>query len=123
MAAAAVPDGAIASWDVVRVDFPYADVVVTRRRPALVIATPSVTASFAILWLLMITSATHGRWPLDVAISDLRLGGLSHPCVVRTSKVTAIDSRLAIRIGQLAPGDCTKVAAYLGELLSGGLKG
>jgi len=52
-------DGAIAPWDIVRVDFPFADQAATRRRPALVIAAPAATDAFSIVWVLMITSATH----------------------------------------------------------------
>lgn len=120
---AAPPPGAIAPWDIVRVDFPFADEATTRRRPALVIATPSATDAFSILWVLMITSAARGRWPLDIPISDLRVGGLSHACVVRASKITALDSRLAVRIGELAGADRAQVAACLSELLGHVLTG
>ncbi len=65
----------------------------------------------------MITSAAHERWPLDVAISNLRLGGLTHACVVRVSKVTTLDERLAARIGELSAPDRVKVAAGLRTLL------
>lgn len=111
------PAGKVAPWDIVRVDFPFADQATTRRRPALVIAAPAATDAFSILWVLMITSAARERWPLDVAISDLHLGGLSHPCVVRTSKVTTLDSRLAVRIGELAVADRAKITACLDQLL------
>ncbi len=60
----------------------------TRRRPALVAAAPAATDASAILRVLMITSAARKRWPLDVPISNLRLGGLTQACVVRVSKVT-----------------------------------
>ena len=123
MEAAPPPEGAIALWNIVRVDFPFADEATIRRRPALVIATPSATDAFSILWVLMITSAARGRWPLDIPISDLRLGGLSHTCVVRTSKVTTLDSRLAVRIGELAAADRAKVAACLRDLLGDVLTG
>lgn len=123
MGAAPPAEGAIVSWDIVRVDFPFADEATIRRRPALVIATPSATDAFSMLWVLMITSAARGRWRLDIPISDLRLGGLSHPCVVRTSKVTTLDSRLAVRIGTLAAADRPKVAACLGDLLGDVLTG
>ena len=96
------PNGAIASWDIVRVDFAFADQAATRRRPALVIAAPAATDGFAILWVLMITSAARESWLLDVPISELRLGGLTHRCVVRVSKVTTLDERLASRIGELS---------------------
>jgi mRNA-degrading endonuclease toxin of MazEF toxin-antitoxin module len=114
----AAPSGTIAPWDIVRVDFPFADAATTRRRPALVIATPSATVGFSIVWVLMITSAVHGRWKLDVPVSDLRLGGLSRDCVVRTSKIAALDSRLVVRIGELAAADRAQVAAGLVELLA-----
>ncbi len=109
---------AIAPWDIVRVDFPFADQAATRRRPALVIAAPAATGAFTVLWVLMITSAARERWPLDVPISDLPLGGLSHACVVRVGKVTTLDERLAARIGELSTPDRAEVAAGLGMLLS-----
>ena len=109
---------AIAPWDIVRVDFPFADQAATRRRPALVIAAPAATGAFTVLWVLMITSAARERWPLDVPSSDLPLGGLSHACVVRVGKVTTLDERLAARIGELSTPDRAEVAAGLGMLLS-----
>jgi mRNA-degrading endonuclease toxin of MazEF toxin-antitoxin module len=110
-------------WDIVRVDFPFADEATTRRRPALVIATPAATDAFSIVWVLMITSAVHERWATDVPISDLRRGGLSRACVVRTSKVTALDSRLVTPIGELAAIDRGGVAACLNDLLAAALAG
>lgn len=117
------PQGAIAAWDIVRLDFPFADQAATRRRPALAIAAPAATDAFSILWVLMITSAARERWPLDVPISDLRLGGLTHACVVRVGKVATLDSRLAARIGELSVADRAKVAACLSELLGTVLTG
>ena len=112
------PNGAIASWDIVRVDFAVADQAATRPRPALVIAAPAATDGFAILWVLMITSATRESWLLDVPISELRLCGLTHRCVVRVSKVTTLDERLAARIGELSTPDRAEVAAGLRTVLS-----
>ena len=82
------------------------------------IAAPAATGAFTVLWVLMITSAARERWPLDVPISDLPLGGLSHACVVRVGKVTTLDERLAARIGELSTPDRAEVAAGLGMLLS-----
>ncbi len=114
----AASNRAIAPWDIVRVDFPFADQAATRRRPALVIAAPAATDAFAILWVLMITSAARERWPLDVPISNLQLGGLTHACVVRVSKATTLDERLAARIGELSTPDRARVATGLRTLLS-----
>lgn len=105
-------------WDIVRVDFPFADRAAARERPALVVAAIPVHADFSILWLAMITSASAGRWPFDVAISDLKAGDLLRPCFVRTSKIAAIDARLAIRTGMLASIDRQAVAATLRTILA-----
>jgi mRNA interferase MazF len=114
--------GGFAVWDVVRVAFPYADAPTTRRRPALVVAIPAVEGDFAVLWVLMITSARRGLWPLDVMVSDLTAAGLSHPCVVRPGKIATLDARLAFRIGGLAPADRQQVSAgvrlVLGDILA-----
>lgn len=103
----------IGVWNVVRVDYPFADEARIRRRPALVIAVPAVRQDFAVLWVMMITSAQTGRWPLDVPISNLALGGLDHSCVVRTSKITAMDARLAVPIGELSEADRVGVRTSL----------
>lgn len=108
----------IRAWDIVRVDFPYADAARTRRRPALVVAAPAADDRVSILWVLMITSASQGLRPSDVPVSDLPRGGLSHACVVRVSKIATLDARLASRIGELAPPDRVKVAAHVREALN-----
>lgn len=122
MKSATGPTDPIAPWDIVRVDFPFADQATSRRRPALVIAAPTATHAFAILWVLMITSAAREAWPLDVPLSHLGLGGLSRACVVRVGKVTSLDSRLATRIGELSLRDRTEVSARLRALLSEALQ-
>jgi mRNA interferase MazF len=104
-------------WDIVQVDFPFADRPEARRRPALVVAVAHVQADFSILWLAMITRGSRGSWPFDVPVTDLGSGGLLRPCVVRTSKVASVDSRLASRTGTLAPPDRLAVAATLREVL------
>ena len=104
-------------WDIVRVDFPFADEARTRRRPALVIAHLPATERFSIVWTLMITSATRGVWPGDVPVTDLDLGGLPRPSMVRSGKVAALDARLVERIGALSEGDRGRVAACVREAL------
>jgi mRNA interferase MazF len=117
----AAADHSVAGWDVVRVDFPYADQAASRRRPALVLAAPQIGARFGIIWVLMITSARHQPWPGDVPIGDLRSAGLAHPCVVRTQKIATLDARLADRIGQLAAADRGGIVAALRGTLANAL--
>jgi len=104
-------------WDIVQVDFPFADRAEMRRRPALVIAAAKVHAEFSLLWLAMITRATGGSRPFDVPISDLASGGLLRPCVIRTSKTASIDSRLVRWTGSLSQADRQAVAATLRKVL------
>jgi mRNA interferase MazF len=109
--------GVLAVWDVIKVAFPYADLPIVRRRPALVIAAPTVHARFSVLWVLMITSAERAAWPGDVAISNLAAAGLSVPCYVRTKKIATVDQRLVEPAGRLVAADRSKVAENLREML------
>ena len=104
-------------WDLVRVDFPFADRDEVRRRPALVIAIAHVQDDISLLWLAMITRASRGIWPFDVPISDLKSGGLLRSCVVRTTKVASVDAKLASRTGRLASADCQAIAVTLRAML------
>jgi mRNA interferase MazF len=108
-------------WDVVRVDFPYADEPIARPRPALVIATPTATPTFGMVWVLMITSARHAPWPEDVPITDLTTAGLSRASLTRTAKIAAIDSRFAATIGHLSDLDRRAVAECLKRQLAAAL--
>jgi mRNA interferase MazF len=105
-------------WDVVRVDFPYADELIARPRPALVIATPAATPVFRMVWVLMITSARHAPWPEDVPITNPTTTGLPRPSLIRTAKIATIDSRLVTPIGLLFHLDQHAVAACLKRQLS-----
>jgi mRNA interferase MazF len=105
-------------WDIVSVEFPFADQAAMRRRPALVIATPDIGQDFGIVWLLMITSARHTRWPSDVAVTQLPGTGLAHACVVRSAKVATVDARLVTRIGTLAAVDRKAVRDSLAGLMN-----
>ncbi len=105
-------------WDVVQVDFPFADRAEVRRRPALVIAVAHVHDDFSLLWLAMITRATAGPWPFDVPISGLESAGLLRPGVVRASKIASVVASLATRTGTLTDADRTAVAATLRTVMS-----
>jgi mRNA interferase MazF len=106
-----------APWDIVRIEFPYADQVASRRRPALVVGIPEINLRFSVLWVLMITSARHRMWPRDVAIADLAAAGLSRPCFVRTEKIATVDARFATALGRLQSPERVLVAQHLRSLL------
>jgi len=92
-------------WDVVKAPFPYTNRPVQQFRPALVVACPGDTGSPGLLWVLMITSASHRRRSGDVEITDLPAAGLSAPSIIRCAKIATIETAHANRIGYLpAPG-------------------
>lgn len=105
-------------WDVVKVPFPYTNRPVQQRRPALVVACQGSEAMSALLWVLMITSAAHRRWPHDVAISDTIEAGLPAPSIVRPTKIATIDANDAEWAGRLPGPDRHGVARLLSATLS-----
>ncbi len=108
---------ALEPFQVVRVPFPFTDRAVQRRRPALVLSSPSFQRGSAHVLLAMITTAKHSNWPLDWPIQDLASAGLRQACVVRL-KLFSLDERLILGwLGRLAPADRSGVGANLQRLL------
>jgi len=105
-------------WDVVRVSFPYTDRTVRQHRPALVLAAGSLQKTHGLLWLAMITSAAHHRWPGDVVISDLDSAGLPAPSIVRPAKIATIDAQDAAQLGRLPASDREPLRLYLRDRLN-----
>lgn len=110
-------------WDVVRVPFPYVDRPTLQHRPALVIAPDDTADAHALIWVAMITSATHHRWPGDMPVSDLRQAGLPIASIVRPAKLATIEADTAERIGTLPAADRSAVARYLHNRLRAVLGG
>jgi mRNA interferase MazF len=100
-------------FDVVVVPFPYADRLVEKRRPALVISNRKL-AVHGLIWVAMITSADNEPWPGDVAITDLKRAGLPAPSVVRPAKIACIEpGRIDRRLGRLDKAAAKLVAQRL----------
>ena len=104
-------------WDVVKVAFPYTDRPIQQRRPALVVAHHTEPGSPALLWVLMITSASHRRWTGDVEISRVADAGLSVASIVRTAKVTTVEQSGVEPIGFLPAVERAAVSRHVSGLL------
>ena len=104
-------------WDVVKVPFPYTNRPVRQRRPALVVACQGGETMPALLWVLMITSAAHRRWPHDVAISDMVEAGLPAPSIVRPTKIATMEADDAEWAGRLPIPDRRGVVSVLSATL------
>lgn len=99
--------------DVVEVPFPFSDLPNAKKRKALVVSNARFHQQNDAVVLMMITSATHSKWYLDVDIEHLEPAGLSKPCVSRL-KLFTLAQRLIIRhCGRLHPADSARVEQAL----------
>ncbi len=109
-----------APFDVVVVPFPYTDRLAEKKRPAVVVSAPDVSAKYGLVWLLMVTSADNPAWECDVIVKDLKAVGLPAPSRVRTAKIATADAaRIIAKIGRLSPDDEDAVMKKLKDLLAG----
>lgn len=100
--------------DVVRVPFPYTDRDTRQHRPALVVSNGGLGAGAALLWVLMITSASNRRWPGDIPLVERHEdAGLPVPSVLRTTKIATIDASRADHLGTLPAPLWTQVETAL----------
>jgi mRNA interferase MazF len=97
-------------WDIIKVPFPYTNRPVIQRRPALVVGQHEGSGSPDLLWVLMITSATHRRWHGDIVIADAAAAGLPAASIVRTAKIATIDAADADALGALPSPQRAEVA-------------
>jgi len=104
------------SWQVVVVPFPFTDRAATKRRPALVLSDKSFNGHGHTV-LAMITSATHGPWPGDTHIDDVKAAGLKAASIVRLKLFTLDNRFIARRLGLLEAADRASVTTQLREFL------
>ena len=105
--------------DVVRVPFPYTDRDVRQHRPALIISDGPLGDDGRLLWVLMITSAEHRRWPADVDLGQRHRDlGLPVPSVVRCAKIATIETSKASLIGRLPDERLAAVRAQIAGALN-----
>jgi mRNA interferase MazF len=89
-------------FDVVIVPFPYSDRLAEKRRPALVVSHPDLSAKLGRLWVVMITSTPHSQLG-DVPLQDFVAAGLPLASTIRASKITTLDvQRVLRRAGRLS---------------------
>ncbi|MGE4370510.1 MAG: type II toxin-antitoxin system PemK/MazF family toxin [Burkholderiaceae bacterium] len=101
--------------DVIRVPFPYTDRDTRQRRPALVVSAGTIGEDGALLWVVMITSATNRPWAGDVPVPNQV--GLPAPSVVRPVKIATIEARHADFLGRLPTKEHEEVMQHVGMLM------
>lgn len=91
--------------DVVLVPFPFMDLPVTKRRPALVLSGADFNADNGHSVLAMITTAKGSAWPSDYRLKNPREAGLVEDCYVRWKTFTLSNELIVSRLGGLADPD------------------
>lgn len=105
------------AFDVVAVPFPFTDQAQSKRRPALILSSPTTfNQETGHSVMAMITSAKNPPWPLDVKISDLASAGLPARSVVRMKLFTLDNRFVLVKRGTLAPKDRQAVRTALRQV-------
>ncbi len=106
-------------FDVAVVQFPYADMPVVRKRPAIILSGHLAFGAFSgAVITAMVSAPLASSWPLDVSLTDIDCAGLYKPSIVRM-KLMTIDVRLIDRkLGALGAIDRQAVRAALQGVLA-----
>lgn len=83
----------------VLVRFPFTSLEVTKKRPALVLATTPLAQALELVTLAMITSQVDGlKLPGDVRLKEWQSAHLLHPSLVRLAKIATLDGPLIEKV-------------------------
>ena len=87
--------------DIVIVPFPFTDRLAERRRPALIVSSPTLNST-GMIWVVMITAAKKSMMTDDFEIRDFVSAGLNSKCFVRPAKIASLETtRIVRRAGRL----------------------
>ena len=101
------------AFDVVEVPFPFSDLSGPKRRKAVVLSGEEFNRRNGNSILMMITSATHSAWHLDVQIERWHESGLRKPCIARQKLFTLDNGLLVGKVGRLNGEDRQKIVEAL----------
>jgi mRNA interferase MazF len=105
-------------FDTIVVPFPFSDLPVLKRRPAIVLSNARFNGDNAATLVGMITTAKASVWPSDHSIQDLKAAGLDHPCIVRWRLATIPNNLIQRRLGRLAAVDRLSCERLLAEMVA-----
>ncbi len=103
----------LAPFSVVLTPFPFADRLVEKLRPAVIVSRPDLLTDAGVVWLAMITSSSRALNG-DVEVSDPDAAGVRTACRVRTAKIATVDPRRILdEVGVLPAKDSREVLRFL----------
>ncbi len=104
-------------FDIVVVDFPFTDLSVVKRRPAVVLTRHiEFGQSSGSTIAAMISAPLLSSWPLDFPISDPVIAGLNKPSLVRMKLMTIDLRRVHAKIGTLGAADQASLTHVIKQL-------
>ena len=104
--------------DVVVVPFPFVDIPISKRRPALVLSNEAFNAENDQSILAMITTGVGSQWPSDLPITDIATAGIAHRSVVRWKVFTLPNASILKRLGSLGDKDRASVKRTARRILA-----
>ena len=88
-------------YDVAVIPFPFAEIPVLKRRPAVVLSGLAFNAANNSTLVAMITTTKRTSWPSDVPLRDLKSAGLELACLVRWRLTTVPNGLIVRKLGKL----------------------
>ena len=105
-------------FDVVRVPFPFSDLPLKKRRPALVVSSHAAFGNESECAVVaMITTADNSLFPLDMPIVYWKEAGLLKACKLRMKLFTIEHTLIEKKLGTLQAVDRKSATAALRKLI------
>ena len=104
-------------FDVIDIPFPFSDLPRSKQRKALVLSDENFHRQNGASVLMMITSASHSAWHLDIELDGWQQAGLRKPCVARLKLFTLDNGLIMGKVGELTERDRKGVANALQQAL------
>jgi mRNA interferase MazF len=92
-------------WDIAVVPFPFVDIPVSKKRPALVLSSKDFNSKNNHSIFAMITTAKASTWQSDHLLLSPKEGGLVENCYVRWKTFTLPNELILSRLGKLSSLD------------------
>jgi mRNA interferase MazF len=92
-------------WDIALVPFPFMDIPVSKKRPALVISSKEFNSKNDHSVFAMITTSKASSWPSDYLLLAPEKSGLKQKCYVRWKTFTLPNDMIVRRMGRLCNVD------------------
>lgn len=97
-------------WDIALVPFPFLEMPVTRKRPALAISSKKFNNENQHTVFAMITTAKSSNWPSDYMLVAPLEAGLKKSCYFRWKTFTLPNEMIVRGLGKLSAEDKQNIA-------------